>query len=63
MELNPRQTVLKMLRTAVANATLGEIQRAAKFLEEARKIRLGKRKFRSAKRRTKFEPEVTLRDL
>ena len=63
MELNPRQTVLKMLRTAVANATLGEIHRAADFLVEARKIRLGKRKFRSAKRRTKFEPEVTLRDL
>ena len=52
-----------MLRTAVANATLGEIQRAAHFLEEARKIRLGKRKFRSAKRDTKFKPEVTLRDL
>lgn len=63
MELNPRQIVLKMLRTAVANATLGEIQRAAHFLEEARKIRLGKRKFRSAKRDTKFKPEVTLRDL
>ena len=52
-----------MLRTAVANATLGEIHRAADFLVEARKIRLGKRKFRSAKRDTKFKPEVTLRDL
>ena len=63
MEINPRQVVLKMLRTAVANATLGEIQRAAQFLEEARKIRLGKSKFRNANRRTKFQPEVTLRDL
>ena len=52
-----------MLRKAVDNATLGEIQRAATFLEEARKIRKGKSKFRNAKRRTKFEPEVTLRDL
>ena len=63
MELSPRQTVLKMLRTAVSNATLGEIQRAAMFLEEARKIRKGKSKFRNAKRQTKFQPEVTLRDL
>jgi len=63
LELNPRQIVLKMLRTAVANATLGEIQRAAHFLEEARKIRIGKRKFRNTNRRTKFQPEVTLRDL
>ena len=63
MELNPRQIVLKMLRSAVANATLGEIHRAADFLVEARKIRLGKRKFRNAKRDTKSKPEVTLRDL
>jgi len=63
LELNPRQIVLKMLRKAVANATLGEIQRAAHFLEEARKVRIGKSKFRSAKRRTHYKPEPTLRDL
>jgi len=63
LELSPRQTVLKMLRTAVSNATLGEIHRAADFLVEARKIRLGKRKFRNAKKNAHFKPEVTLRDL
>tara|TARA_B100001094_G_scaffold258598_1_gene258435 strand:+ start:424 stop:582 length:159 start_codon:yes stop_codon:yes gene_type:complete len=52
-----------MLRKSVSLATAGEIHRAVNFLEGARKIRKGKSKFRSAKRKTKFEPEMTLRDL
>jgi len=52
-----------MLRKSVSLATAGEIHRAVNFLEGARKIRKGKSKFRSAKRRTHFEPEPTLRDL
>ena len=63
LEESPRTTVIRMLRKSVSLATAGEIHRAVNFLEGARKIRKGKSKFRSAKRRTKFEPEVTLRDL
>ena len=63
LEESPRTTVIRMLRKSVSLATAGEIHRAVNFLEGARKIRKGKSKFRSAKRKTKFEPEVTLRDL
>ena len=63
MEESPRAIVLRMLRKSVSLATAGEIHRAVDFLEGARKIRKGKSKFRNAKRKTKFEPEVTLRDL
>ena len=63
LEESPRTTVIRMLRKSVSLATAGEIHRAVNFLEGSRKIRKGKSKFRSAKRRTKFEPEVTLRDL
>ena len=63
LEESPRTTVIRMLRKSVSLATAGEIHRAVNYLEGARKIRKGKSKFRSAKRRTKFEPEVTLRDL
>ena len=47
MSLSPRAEVLRMLNTAVSEATAGEIHRAADFLEAARKIRLGKRQIRS----------------
>ena len=63
LEETPRTAVLRMLRKSVSLATAGEIHRAVDFLEGARKIRKGKSKFRSAKRRTHFEPEPTLRDL
>ena len=63
LEETPRTAVLRMLRKSVSLATAGEIHRAVDFLEGARKIRKGKSKFRSAKRKTHFEPEVTLRDL
>ena len=63
LEETPRTAVLRMLRKSVSLATAGEIHRAVNFLEGARKIRKGKSKFRSAKRRTHFEPEPTLRDL
>ncbi len=63
LEESPRTTVIRMLRKSVSLATAGEIHRAVNFLEGARKIRKGKSKFRSAKRKTKFEPEMTLRDL
>ena len=63
LEESPRTTVIRMLRKSVSLATAGEIHRAVNFLEGARKIRKGKSKFRSAKRRTHFEPEPTLRDL
>ena len=63
LEETPRTAVLRMLRKSVSLATAGEIHRAVDFLEGARKIRKGKSKFRNAKRQTKFQPEVTLRDL
>ena len=63
LEESPRTTVIRMLRKSVSLATAGEIHRAGNFLEGARRVRKGKSKFRSAKRRTKFEPEPTLRDL
>ena len=63
LEETPRTAVLRMLRKSVSLATAGEIHRAVDFLEGARKIRKGKSKFRTAKRRTHFEPEPTLRDL
>ena len=63
LEETPRTAVLRMLRKSVSLATAGEIHRAVDFLEGARKIRKGKSKFRSAKRRTHYEPEPTLRDL
>ena len=63
LEESPRTTVIRMLRKSVSLATAGEIHRAVDFLEGARRVRKGKSKFRSAKRRTKFEPEPTLRDL
>ena len=63
MEESPRATVLRMLRKSVSLATAGEIHRAVDFLEGARKIRKGKSKFRNTKRRPKYVPEVTLRDL
>ena len=63
LEESPRTTVIRMLRKSVSLATAGEIHRAVNFLEGARRVRKGKSKFRSAKRKTKFEPEVTLRDL
>ena len=63
LEETPRTAVLRMLRKSVSLATAGEIHRAVNFLEGARKIRKGKSKFRSAKRRTHYEPEPTLRDL
>ena len=63
LEETPRTAVLRMLRKSVSLATAGEIHRAVDFLEGARKIRKGKSKFRTAKRRTHFEPEMTLRDL
>ena len=63
LEESPRTTVIRMLRKSVSLATAGEIHRAVDFLEGARKIRKGKSKFRNAKRQTKLQPEVTLRDL
>ncbi len=63
LEETPRTAVLRMLRKSVSLATAGEIHRAVDFLEGARKIRKCKSKFRTAKRRTHFEPEPTLRDL
>ncbi len=63
LEETPRTAVLRMLRKSVSLATAGEIHRAVDFLEGARKIRKGKSKFRNTKRRTKYVPEVTLRDL
>jgi len=45
--LDPRKEVLKMLSVAVSQATAGEIQRAAQFLEAARDIRRGKRDIRT----------------
>ena len=47
MSLSPRAEVLRMLNTAVSEATAGEIHRAADFLAAARKIRLGKRQIRN----------------
>tara|TARA_B100000287_G_C20240665_1_gene625958 strand:- start:271 stop:462 length:192 start_codon:yes stop_codon:yes gene_type:complete len=63
LEESPRTAVLRMLRKSVSLATAGEIHRAVDFLEGARKIRKGKSKFRTTKRKTHFEPEPTLRDL
>ena len=63
MEESPRAIVLRMLRKSVSLATAGELHRAVNFLEGARKVRKGKSKFRNTKRRTKYVPEVTLRDL
>jgi len=47
VSLSPRAEVLRMLNTAVSEATAGEILRAADFLAAARKIRLGKRQIRT----------------
>lgn len=41
-----RDIELRRMHRALTMATAGEIHRASKFLEEARQIRLGKRKLR-----------------
>ena len=48
--LDPRVEVLRMLNGAVSHATAGEIHRAVQFLQEARKIRVGKHDLRRRSR-------------
>ena len=45
-----RAEVLKNLHGAVSHATAGEIARAVQFLQEARKIRVGKHDLRRRSR-------------
>ena len=47
---NPRTQVLRLLNEALSTATAGEIQRAAKFLEQAREVRMGKTDLRRRSR-------------
>ena len=50
MAADVRDQVILELRAAVSHATAGEIQRATKFMKEARKIRVGKSDLRRRNR-------------
>ena len=47
---NPRTQVLRLINEALSTATAGEIHRAAKFLEQAREVRMGKTDLRRRSR-------------
>jgi len=51
MPLTGRQIVMERLNKAIRTATAGDLQRAAMFLEEAKKVRAGCTNQRSQARR------------
>ena len=55
IEKSPRQIIVERLNGEICLATTGDLQRAAEFLEGARKIRRGKTGHRKASRQAMKE--------